>query len=287
MITSRDRIKAILDFKTPDRVGLMDVFWDETRTRWSEKLKSTPEDFFDFDIRLLDIERDISEDALKHFFLGQHKNRFLAFSFREPFQRYADRVGLETALEHIGRDPRHVFAVFKKELDKTLTRAISILDRGYSFDGLWLFGDLAHTNGLFFSEEFYRRYLFPFHKEICYFFASYGIPTIMHSDGNISKIIPLLIEAGLRALHPLQATAGLDVKSLKKEYRNEIVFCGNFDLDLLRVPQEKARGIVIERLQAYKEGGGYIFGLDGPVSPDIDLDDYTFIIDLVKEYGKY
>ncbi len=287
MMTSKERIKRILDFKTPDRIGIMDMFWSETKRNWQALLNKEPEEHFDMDIRVLDCDRDIGRGVLNEFFSEINENRFLALSIRDPFQRYVDDVGLEIALENIGKDPKGAFKNFKKGLDEVLTRAIGILDKGYDFDGIWVFGDLAHKTGIFFSKEFYEKYLFPFHKEICYFFASYGIPTILHSDGNVSPIILLLIKAGFRALHPLQYTAGMDVELLKKEYKNDLVFFGNFDIDLLTLPKERVRSFLVERLEVFKEGGGYIFGLDGPIGPSAKIEDYSFILNIVKRYGRY
>jgi hypothetical protein len=287
MMTSKERITRILDFKTPDRVGMKDLFWEETKRSWQRGLNDDLEDHLNFDIRVLDIEEPVDENGIRDFFSGRNKERFLAVSFREPFQRYADEVGLETALEKIGKNPKEAVGKFKQDLDVKLSRALEILDKGYVFDGVWLFGDLAHEADLFFSCEFYERYLFGFHKEICYFFASHGIPTILHSDGNISKIIPLLIKAGFRALHPVQYSAGLNIIDLKRRYKNEIAFFGNFDIDTLRFPREALKDIMLERLDVCKEGGGYIFGLDGPIGPKTRMEDYEFVLDLVKEYGRY
>ncbi len=286
-MTSKERINRILEFKTPDRVGIKDLFWDETRTRWQKGLREDLEDHFDFDIRVLDIEKPVKKEDLDSFFSRRNKDRFTAISFCEPFQRYVDKVGLERALEEIGKAPHEVFKSFKADLDRTLSKAISILDRGYEFDGLWLFGDIAHRQGLFFSPQFYEKYLFGFHKEICYFFASYGIPTILHSDGDISNIIPHLIKAGFRALHPVQYSAGLDIRDLKREYKKDIVFFGNFDLDILSLPRKALREVLVERLEMCKEGGGYIFGLDGPLGPDARFEDYQFVVKTVKEHGRY
>jgi len=48
-----------------------------------------------------------------------------------------------------------------------------------------------------------------------------------------------------------------------------------------------AKAFIAERLMAYKEGGGYIFGLDGPVGPGIGFEDYEQILEIVRTYGKY
>jgi uroporphyrinogen decarboxylase len=122
---------------------------------------------------------------------------------------------------------------------------------------------------------------------VCYFFASWGIPTILHSDGNISRIIPLLIKAGFRALHPVQYSAGLDIRDLKREYKRDVVFFGNFDIGILAYPREILETFLIERLDACKGDGGYIFGFDGPLGPDAKFEDYQFVLETVKAHGRY
>ncbi len=287
MMTSKERISRILSFETPDRVGIKDLFRDETRASWQRSVGEDLEEYFDFDIRTLNIDKDLSPSQLEAYFAGAKKDRFLALSFSEPFQRYVEKSGLVRALENIGNNPDEAAAEFKADLDQILSRAVGILDRGYEFDGLWLFGDLAHNKDLFFSPEFYSKHLFGFHKEICYFFASYGIPTILHSDGNISRIIPQLIEAGFRALHPVPYSAGLDIKELKREYKNDIAFFGNFDLDIFRMPRQVLEDLIPAHLDICKENGGYIFGFDGPLGPATNIDDYRFVLDIVKEHGRY
>ena len=284
---SKERINRILNFQTPDRVGIKDLFWDETLISWQKRINRDPEDYFDFDIKAFTIDEERTDSDLKNFFSEPNKERFLALSFSEPFERYAGTHSIEVARENIGKYPKEVFNEFKDDLDEVLSRAIGILDKGYEFDGLWLFGDIAHNRGLFFSHEFYEKHLFPYHKEICYFFASYGMPTILHSDGDVSDIIPSLIKAGVRALHPVPQSAGLDIKALKREYGKDMVLFGNFDPDIFRAPRKVLEELIPAHLDVCKEGGGYIFGLDSPLGPTTNIDDYGFILNLVKEYGRY
>jgi uroporphyrinogen decarboxylase len=52
---------------------------------------------------------------------------------------------------------------------------------------------------------------------------------MLHSCGAIGKAIPDLIDAGIDALHPLQARAkGMDAQTLS-QYKNDILFVGGID----------------------------------------------------------
>jgi uroporphyrinogen decarboxylase len=59
---------------------------------------------------------------------------------------------------------------------------------------------------------------------------SYGLKVMLHSCGSISRIIPALIDAGVDAIHPIQAKAkGMDAESLAREYRKDLIFVGGVD----------------------------------------------------------
>lgn len=52
---------------------------------------------------------------------------------------------------------------------------------------------------------------------------------MLHSCGSIYRIIPDLIDAGVDALHPIQAAAaGMSAKDLA-QYKNDLVFVGGID----------------------------------------------------------
>ena len=70
-------------------------------------------------------------------------------------------------------------------------------------------------NGPFFSPAAYRALEFPAQKRMCDFFHARGLPVILHTDGNVWKLIPMLIEAGFDCLQPCEVKAGMDLVALK------------------------------------------------------------------------
>jgi len=267
-MTSKERIKRVFNFERPDRIPTYDLIQSEMY----------PEDYFDFDIALLG-SRDTEASG--------SKNKFRMLVAIDPFEDLSCAFGLEGLLEKIAKDPVSVFDEFKKSAAKTIKRLDVALGRDRDIDGIWLWSDMAYKNGLFFSTPFYKNSLFPLHKEICSFSASKGLPVIMHSDGNLNSIMPLLVEAGFSGLHPAESSAGMDLEDLKTKYKNKIVFMGNFKLDLLRHDNiEELVSTFKGRLDIAVEGGGYIFGFESPISSDIDIDKYKLVLDIVRGYGR-
>jgi uroporphyrinogen decarboxylase len=59
---------------------------------------------------------------------------------------------------------------------------------------------------------------------------------IHHSCGSIRDIIPDLIDIGVDAIHPIQAlAAGMEPRSLKRDFGDKVAFCGGVDAQDLMV----------------------------------------------------
>ena len=307
-MTSRDRIKKILDLKEPDRVGISDDFADNVIQKWrndgSLPGKMTPQEYFDFDIRLFGFDQSFHKDEknvitaarmntpstgedLKDNYDSANKNeKFLTLSCMEPFEHVSRVVGREKLLVMMAEEANMATTLFGDSLEFTLNICQLILDEGYRFDGAWLWGDLGYEKGLIFSTDYYNAFLFDLHKEFCDFFAKNNMPVIFHSDGNIRELIPHLIEAGIRAIEPLESDVGIDMAKLKKEYGRDIVLFGGID-EKSFTDKKKAEKEIKSKFKYLMKGGGYIYHADSPILTDIGFDNYKYAIELVKKYGTY
>jgi len=155
-------------------------------------------------------------------------------------------------------------------------------------DALWIFDDLGSRNGPFFSPELYRQMIMPAHSRICSAFQKRGLPTLIHSDGCLTKFIPLFLECGFEAIHPIQAKAGMNLGGLKEEYGDRLTLFGGMDTDALAAgnPELIKREVELKIGQA-STGGGYIAACDGPVPPSVPLESYKFFVKAIKECGRY
>jgi len=307
-VTSKDRIKKILEFKLPDRIGIFDDFADNVIQRWKDSGKLPkeiiPQDYFDFDIRLFGfdmsfnadsknivsltrIDRPSTGECLKDSYdKAKIGKKFLALSCTEPFEHIARIAGKENLLTMMAEEASKAANLFADSLEFTLSMCQLIIDEGYSFDGAWLWGDLGYERGLIFSTDYYNAFLFDLHKEFCDFFAKNNMPTVFHSDGNIRELIPYLIEAGVRAVEPLESDTGMDLAKLKREYGKDIVFLGGIDeasfLDI-----KKAKKEIKSKFEYLMKDGGYVYRADTPILGNISFENYKDVIELVKRYGNY
>jgi uroporphyrinogen decarboxylase len=110
---------------------------------------------------------------------------------------------------------------------------------------------------------------------------------MLHTDGNVAPLIPHFLDAGFVALHPLEAKAGLDVRSLKREYGSRLVLFGNIDVRAMAHPDPAVLEEIRGKVTAAKEGGGYIYHSDHSVPNDVSFVSYCRAVEWVKQYGSY
>jgi uroporphyrinogen decarboxylase len=146
---------------------------------------------------------------------------------------------------------------------------------------------MAYKKGPFFSLRSYRNLIYNGHKKIFMTYRNRNLPVVLHCDGNFRALIPDLINAGVSALEPLEVKSGIDVRELKEKYGDHLAFIGNIDKRMLSGNLDQLRNEVLSKLKYAAPGGGYILGSDHSVPPTVSLTNYSYMIKLVKKYGRY
>ena len=141
---------------------------------------------------------------------------------------------------------------------------------------IWFFGnDFGFQESLLCSIDMFCEFFIGNIKRLCDLAHSYGLKVMMHSCGSIASIIPLLIDAGVDMLDPVQVTAsGMDITTLKQSFGNDIVFHGAIDTQQI-LPfgsPEQVRNHVIETRRVLGAAGGYITAPSQVLQPDIPVE---------------
>lgn len=242
LIPRKELIRNILNAAPADRIGIFDLdllFFTENSSRISDK--------------------------------------FFLFSFDGPFQRMSSGYGFEEALIRFQQEPRHTLESFKESRKRIIAEYRSLRDKGYKFDGVWMGEDIAYNKGLYFSIKKYRNQLLGMHRDIADFFSSENLPLFFHCDGNVEALLPALVEARVKAVHPVQELCNPNLLKLKKDFHSELTFIGGVGLH--RLGQEKER--LFKHIKTLEEGGGYIFSFDGPIPDNFNREEYDKLLKAV------
>lgn len=197
-------------------------------------------------------------------------------------------VGAETVLVGMMQQPDWIRDMFDTLMDLVLDGYQAYREQGLEFDGAFVADDLGYRNGTFFSPAKFRELEFPGHRRLYARLAEDGLPTILHSCGNVTEHVPLLLEAGLTCLQPLEVKAGVDMLSLKRQYGDRLCFMGGIDARALAHPDPAVlEQEIATKIPVMKQGGGYIYHSDHSVPSDVSLARYERVMALVSEYGEY
>lgn len=150
------------------------------------------------------------------------------------FHKVADFFGMEAYFIKVYTHPEVVEAVTEYVVDFYLEankRCFETL--GDKLDIFFIGNDFGTQRDLIISPDMFNRFVLPGYKKMIDLAKSYNKKVMIHSCGAIGKVIPTLIEAGVDAIHPLQALAhGMDADSLSK-YKDQVVFVGGIDAQYL------------------------------------------------------
>ncbi|MFX0180551.1 MAG: uroporphyrinogen decarboxylase family protein [Candidatus Hodarchaeota archaeon] len=150
--------------------------------------------------------------------------------------------------------------------------------------------DLGENNGPFFSPKIYRKIFNPRLTEICDFIKRHSSMKILfHSCGSIVPIIPDLIEAGVDILNPVQINArDMDPKFLKDNFGDDITFWGG-GADtrnvINRKSPEEVKNHVLELLEIFAPGGGYVWNTVHNILPDVPPKNIVAMFEAIEEFN--
>ena len=113
--------------------------------------------------------------------------------------------------------------------------------------------DIAGNKGLLFSHDYFLETVWPVYKEMAEIIKGNGLYTFFHSDGDMRKVMELLIEAGYDCIHPVDTQAGLNLYELKEEFGELVCFMGH--IDIMTWSKERIQEEMVLAEKQFKKGG--------------------------------
>jgi len=152
------------------------------------------------------------------------------------------------------------------------------------------FGDDLGTNdGPFMSPDLYRRLFKPRHAQLCeYVHKTSPMKTFLHSCGSIYKLLPDLIEAGYDIINPVQTNCrDMEPEKLKREFGRDICFWGgacDTRSVLNRGTPQQVRRHVLERLEVFAPGGGFVFNTVHNILPEVPPENIVAMYEAIEAF---
>lgn len=155
-------------------------------------------------------------------------------------------------------------------------------------DGIYIAADVADNRAPFFNPEQLQRWYFPYLKKNVAHLKSLGLFAILHTDGNISRLLDDIKASGIDALQAIDPVAGMDIVGVKRAFGNEVAVCGNLDCGLMLTGTPDAvYASASDIIKKCKPGGGFVFGNTNAVDAQTPLENYRALLAAWNEHGKY
>ncbi|MBR0463890.1 MAG: hypothetical protein IJJ23_05835 [Clostridia bacterium] len=151
------------------------------------------------------------------------------------FHNVCDFFGMENYFVKMYTDPDVVEAVTEHVVDFYLRINERLFEAAHDKIDMFFFGnDFGSQRDMLISPELFDKFVMPGFVKFTQQAHRFGMKVLLHSCGSIERIIPRLIDAGVDALHPIQArAANMDAETLSKKYNGKIVFVGGVDTQQL------------------------------------------------------
>jgi len=272
-----------------------------TRNSWGEVIRRTTGDAFykplevpikeKSDLQTIHVDPpdlDIRYQSLDEQ-MDQLKQRYCVFvKTGGPFIRSSFVRGDAQLLIDMASDPQ-----FAKELFMFMARHLTEigLEQLRRWDlyetGVWIYDDMASVKGPIFSPKMAEQLLAPAWQYMINTFKQAGAQKVcLHSDGDLMPLLDLFVDIGFQGLNPVEARTTMDVVEIREKYGEKLAMVGGLDNSVIlpRGDRAEVRAHVQRCLSIVKEGG-YVIGAH-TIGPDISVDTYDYVSELIDEYNR-
>jgi uroporphyrinogen decarboxylase len=204
-----------------------------------------------------------------------------------PFERSLLGFGISRFLPMLLKDNSIVTRYMEKVRDYW-TR-VGKIEIEIGVDAIMVTDDYAYKHGPYFSPKLFKDMILPLLKAEVASFRKQGVPVIHHSDGNVTMLLPSLVEAGIDGIHSIEPSAGMDIGKVKKEYGNRLTLVGNIDSGILLsfgTPRQ-VEEVVKETIAKAAPHGSYILSSSNSLHYGCKLKNIIAMLQAAKKYGKY
>ena len=157
-----------------------------------------------------------------------------------------------------------------------------------NIDCFWLDDDLTMNSGFLVPPDFIHKLWIPRTEKMLKPLRDRGIPIYMHCCANLDDLLPIIVDLGVSAIHPVQPNCN-NIAAQKKTYQGKMAFVGNMDLAgvlAFGTPAE-VKEDTKRHIEELAEGGGLVMASSHSITDVVPPENYVAMIEATQQYGSY
>jgi len=147
--------------------------------------------------------------------------------------------------------------------------------------------DIGHNNGLMINPDMFRGMFDHRMKRLIAPAKDLGKLVLMHTDGKMDGIIPILHEVGIDAVHPVEPESN-DIAELKSHWAGKMALMGNIPTVLLAYgAEEEVEEMVRDYCVRLGPGGGWVLGSSTSIMEGVKPENFVAMSRAAHTHGVY
>ncbi|MCP4141833.1 MAG: hypothetical protein GY755_16420 [Chloroflexi bacterium] len=214
-------------------------------------------------------------------------DRAIFIQLRDVWSNPRDLMGYENLLMQCALDPGFVEEVVKK----CITQSIELVKIAADLGGEIVMSgdDIADNARSLISPKMYKSIFLPHFKQWVDAIHDNGMYYWKHTDGNIKAILPLMVDAGIDGIDPIDPIAGMELSKVKAEWGDKVAIKGNVDCAALLTSgtETEVEEAVKTCIREAGIGGGYVCSTSNSVHSGVKPELYIKMLASIRDYGVY
>lgn len=164
-----------------------------------------------------------------------------------------------------------------------MAAAEEILSRGV--DCITLCDDLGSAQNLLIAPELYEQWILPWHKALCDLAHDHNAYVHLHSHGNINKILPLILTAGVDMLNPFDPYESMDLVEFLHS-GSAAIPVGGLSKSFFEWDIDEQNSYLKNLFEQAAKNGRWIFMDPGGIPGTVEKDTYDFLMERLEQLSK-
>ncbi len=146
--------------------------------------------------------------------------------------------------------------------------------------------DLATATGLPLAPDLFRKLFGPRMQRLMAPAKECGLPVVLHTSGKVDGLLPILVELGFAAVHPVDPNSN-DIFGFKAQWGHKLTLMGGFPIDLLISGSQKTiETKVRDYCTQLASGGGYVFGVSADLTANVPPENFVAMTRAIHRFGR-